>query len=44
MTDKPYCPLAYENVVFASHPRVGNLDQAIFKTKLVDIHLLTKLQ
>ena len=44
MTDKPYFPMVYENVLFASHPRVGNLDQAIFKTKLVDIHLLTKLQ
>ncbi|MEN6599487.1 MAG: ABC transporter substrate-binding protein [Rectinema sp.] len=44
MTDKPYCPLVYEKVVFASNPRVGNQDQAIFKTKLVDIHLLTKLQ
>jgi ABC-type transport system substrate-binding protein len=42
MTDKPYFPMVYENVLFASHPRVGNLDKAIFKTKLVDIHLLSK--
>jgi len=42
MNDKPYFPMVYENVLYASHPRVGNLDKAIFKTKLVDIHLLTK--
>lgn len=42
MIDKPYFPLLYEKTVFASHPRVGNLNTAIFKTKLVDIHLLTK--
>ena len=43
MTDKPYFPMVFEKAVFAVHPRVGNLDAAIFKTKLVDIHLLTKL-
>jgi len=42
MTDKPYFPMVYENVIFGSHPRVGNTDKAIFGTKLVDIHLLTK--
>jgi peptide/nickel transport system substrate-binding protein len=42
MTDKPYFPMVYEHVLFATHPRVGNLDAAIFKTKLVDIHLLSK--
>ncbi len=44
MTDKPYFPMVYEKAVFSVHPRVGNLDAAIFKTKLVDVHLLTKLQ
>jgi ABC-type transport system substrate-binding protein len=43
MTDKPYFPMVYEKALFATNPRVGNLDAAIFKTKLVDIHLLTKL-
>ncbi len=42
MTDKPYFPMVYENVLFGTHPRVGNLDRAIFGTKLVDLHLLTK--
>lgn len=42
MIDKPYFPMLYEKTVFASHPRVGNLNEAIFKTKLVDIHLLSK--
>ena len=42
MTDKPYFPMVYENVVFGTHPRVGNIDRAIFGTKLVDLHLLTK--
>ncbi|GAB1432335.1 ABC transporter substrate-binding protein [Spirochaetota bacterium] len=44
MTDKPYFPMIFEKAVFAVHPRVGNLDASIFKTKLVDIHLLTKTQ
>ena len=42
MTDKPYFPMVFEHVLFATHPRVGNLSAAIFKTKLVDIHKLTK--
>ncbi len=42
MTDKPYFPMVYENVIFGTHPRVGNTEKAIFGTKLVDIHLLTK--
>ncbi len=42
MTDKPYFPMVYENVLFGTHPRVGNIDRAIFGTKLVDLHLLTK--
>jgi ABC-type transport system substrate-binding protein len=42
MTDKPYFPMVYENVIFGTHPRVGNIDRAIFGTKLVDLHLLTK--
>ena len=42
MSDKPYFPMLYEQTLFATHPRVGNMNQAIFKTKLVDIHLLTK--
>ncbi len=42
MADRPYFPLVYEKVMFGTHPRVGNLAEAIFKTKLVDIHKLTK--
>jgi len=42
MSDKPYFPLLYEWTIFATNPRVGNLSEAIFKTKLVDIHLLTR--
>ena len=42
MSDKPYFPMVYEKALFATNPRVGNIDTAIFKSKLVDIHLLTK--
>jgi peptide/nickel transport system substrate-binding protein len=42
MADKPYFPMVLEKAMFGSHPRVGNLETAIFKTKLVDVHKLTK--
>jgi len=43
MSDKALFPMVFENTVFALHPRVGNLDRAGFKSKLVDIYRLTKL-
>lgn len=42
MTDKPYFPMVYENVLYGTHPRVGNVDKVIFGSKLADLHLLTK--
>lgn len=42
MADKPYFPMVYENVIFGTHPRIGNVEKAVFGTKLVDLHLLTK--
>lgn len=42
MTDKPYFPMVYENVIYGSHPRVGNVDKAMFGTKLMDLHRLTR--
>jgi len=42
MTDKPYFPMVYENVLYGTHPRVGNIDKVIFGSKLADLHLLTK--
>ncbi len=42
MTDKPYFPMVYENVLYGTHPRVGNIDKVVFGSKLADLHLLTK--
>jgi peptide/nickel transport system substrate-binding protein len=42
MADKPYFPLVNENAIFGTHPRLGNLENALFTTKLVDVHKLTK--
>ncbi|MFA5852604.1 MAG: hypothetical protein WC820_07885, partial [Spirochaetales bacterium] len=42
MSDKPYFPMVYENVLYGTHPRVGNVDKVIFGSKLADLHLLTK--
>ena len=42
MTDKPYFPMVYENVLYGTHPRVGNVDKVIFGSKLADLHLLTR--
>ncbi len=43
MTDKALFPMVYENAIFATHPRVGNLKEAGFKSKLIDLYRLTKL-
>lgn len=43
MTDKPYFPMVYENVLYGTHPRVGNVENVVFGSKLADLHLLTKL-
>lgn len=43
MTDKALFPMVFENTVFAIHPRVGNLENSGFKSKLIDLYRLTKL-
>lgn len=43
MTDKPLFPLVFDKTLFATHPRVGNIAAAGFKSKLIDIYRLTKL-
>ncbi|HRY54461.1 MAG TPA: hypothetical protein P5142_07540, partial [Spirochaetia bacterium] len=42
MADKPYFPMVNEKAIFGTHPRLGNLEAALFKTKLVDVHKLTR--
>jgi peptide/nickel transport system substrate-binding protein len=43
MSDKALFPMVFENTVFSTHPRVGNLDSSGFKSKLIDLYRLTKL-
>lgn len=42
MTDKAYFPLIVEQAIFGSHPRLGNLDKALLRSKYIDLYKLTK--